>query len=228
MRSSIRHCLYQGPLPLDDAICKAVADEIVRTKQCPGISTDVAMHAVRQRHPGVLDDPERRSLVQARLVSRAVHYLDALIDTKREPKAAIEFARDLAGPIYMLDQFEMANETLKDSSYLAFMDGVNGCDRRLLKFYAKRFCTCSCMQALYNNAREEHTKTGLCSLCGNRVALSELMGCTGCWQFQTCSEECTVRLWNQGHRKNCGPTAFKDLVLTRSKGTLNAPDDKRR
>ena len=110
MRSSIRHCLYTGPLPLDDATCKAIADEIVRTKQCPGIATDVALNAVQQRHPGVLEDSERRKVccwsclsihfcqshsvlesyvVQARLVSRAVHYLD----TKCESKAALEFAR---------------------------------------------------------------------------------------------------------------------------------------
>ena len=47
---------------MDDATCKAIADEIVRTKQCPGIETDVAMNAVQQRHPGVLEDPERRKV----------------------------------------------------------------------------------------------------------------------------------------------------------------------
>ena len=130
------------------------------------------------------------------------------------------FKRDLAGSIYMLDHmldhFEIAHETLKDSSYLTFMDGVNGCDRTLLKFYAKRFHSCTCMHALYSKAREEHAKTGLCSLCGKIVGRTELMACTGCWQVQTCSEECTVRLWNQGHRNCCGPTAFKDLVLNPS------------
>ena len=82
-----------------------------------------------------------------------------------------------------------------------FRSNVSSYMRDALKFFSKRI-TCSCLNAIHQNARKTITKTGLCCGCDKEFKRVALSVCSRCMITQYCSRECQVADWHD-HERDC-------------------------
>ena len=77
---------------------------------------------------------------------------------------------------------------------------IEGCERSLTKFFAKRI-TCSCLAEKYSKTKAQD-KTSLCRFCKERKKRNSLMVCSICRDVSYCSRQCQVADW-PCHKEYC-------------------------
>ena len=75
----------------------------------------------------------------------------------------------------------------------------------MLKMLSNR-TSCSCLKAMYANARRTLPKLGTCSNCKELKGRESLMLCGGCRIDQYCSSKCQAEHW-EIHKTSCAAFA---------------------
>lgn len=183
-----------------------------------------ALPTAYAKHHDALDDAEKRKHTICHLVSNGAdcilqdpnYFLDsraskAFNGLDIQQSRSEFYSTVFAMAALILEHFEASGDfmnaaisafsTGKDA--LANIDLCQGCERSLIKFYAKRI-SCSCLEKHITVVKSQ-PKMGLCHNrhCAKRSEVGNFMVCSRCKSVQYCSRSCQHSNWPE-HKQVCG------------------------
>jgi len=160
--------------------------------------TYVALNKAYSMHPEAVNNEYNREMVKKSIISNGVGYLLGMRGTNNKLND-LKLSYGSAIALMLIDSYALSsplrlgNFDERDAKeLLTNMDVSNGCQRSLVKFFAKR-TPCNCLDGLYTKMKLAAPKMSACPGCVQTKPRRSMLICTGCERVQYCSKLCQLK-----------------------------------